>query len=334
MQYQLSPTLWNGGVFAVPAEIVDRHIRLCGGASLKILLVMLRQGGVPADAAALAGTVGLSPADAADALNYWTEAGVLFCADQPVPAVGPAETEPPSPPAAAADIGQAPAQPQAAPVPLPAARPRYPRDEVTQIVDGDRVLKGLVHETQTILGKVLTSVDLDVLVGLYSYYNLPAHFIITLVQYCASIGKRSMAYVEKTAAGWLEQGIDGDTVDAHVERLTKQRAAEGKVASAFGISGRNLVPKEKEMIRRWTVEYGFPLEVIVCAYEISVERTGKLAFRYIDGILTSWNKKGIRTLEAAQQDADSTKSAKDAKTPRDYDLDRMNRMILDKLMKE
>ena len=339
MQYQFVPSLWNSGVFAVPAEIVDRHIRLCGGASLKILVVMLRRGGAPADAASLAAAVGLSLADAADALNYWTEAGVLTCAENPglpapdAPPAASARALPVSPVSAAG--GAAPPAPAApSPAPATAARPRYPREELTQIVDGDRVLKGLVHETQAILGKVLTSVDMDVLVGLYSYYNLPAHFIVTLIQYCVSIYKRSMAYIEKTAAAWMEQGVDANTVDAHVERLVRQRTAEAKIASAFGITGRKLVPKEKEMIGRWTGEYGFTLELIAFAYEISVERTGKLVFKYIDSILQSWHKKGIHTLEAAKEDARPAQNAKNGKNTRDYDLDRMNRMILDKLMKE
>ena len=46
MAYQLSFGIW-GELFAVPTAIVDQHIQLCSAASLKALLVLLRQGGRP-----------------------------------------------------------------------------------------------------------------------------------------------------------------------------------------------------------------------------------------------------------------------------------------------
>ncbi len=41
MDYKLDYASW-GSIFAVPCAVVDRHIRLCSGLSLKVLLWLLR----------------------------------------------------------------------------------------------------------------------------------------------------------------------------------------------------------------------------------------------------------------------------------------------------
>ena len=64
-------------VFALPAQVVDRHIRLAGSAQLKVLLWLARAGRGTFDADACAAAIGLSAADCTDALQYWVETGVL-----------------------------------------------------------------------------------------------------------------------------------------------------------------------------------------------------------------------------------------------------------------
>ncbi len=54
------------------------------------------------------------------------------------------------------------------------------------------------------------------------------------------------------------------------------------------------------MISCWFETYGFDLDMVRLAYEISVERTGKLAFRYIDKILSNWRQLGYKTVEQAK----------------------------------
>ena len=44
MNYSLDAGAWNS-VFAVPSSVVDKYIKLADGASLKLLLYLLRHGG-------------------------------------------------------------------------------------------------------------------------------------------------------------------------------------------------------------------------------------------------------------------------------------------------
>ena len=54
---------------------------------------------------------------------------------------------------------------------------------------------------------------------------------------------------------------------------------------------------QEEMLSKWIESYNFSLEIIFKACNICFERINKADFKYIDGILTSWNKDKIRTLE-------------------------------------
>ena len=181
------------------------------------------------------------------------------------------------------------------------------------------------------MGKLFTSADLDALIALYSFYALTPHYIITVVSYCISIGRSSMAYAEKVAASWIGEGIDDEGVDRHLDTLAQRRSNEGRVRSAFGISDRSLTPREREYIATWFDTYQFDLPLIEYAYEITVERTGKLAFGYLNKILASWHQNGIRTIEEAKQESKPSSAAGVKPSGTGSEL---NRKILEQFMKD
>jgi DnaD/phage-associated family protein len=304
---------------------VDKHIKLCGGVSLKVLLLVLRHPDRPASVKTLSRQLNLSSADVADALNYWMESGVLTedftgdsAADEPEREEQDAPAAPVQTPVPEAPIKKA---------PYSSSRPRYPRDETLTLIEKDAMLASLLDEAQAVFAKTFTSADMDVLVALYSFYGLSPHYILTLLHYCATIQKRSMGYAESVAASWIQDGVDDNSVDAHVERQLRRRSIEGKIRSAFGITDRRLVPKEREMITRWTDELGYDLDMINKAYEICAERTGKLAFSYINKILVSWHEQGFKTPQQAGGEKRKTNANG---TPSEQSLDN----IIDRFMKE
>ncbi len=321
MSFSVNPTLWRQ-VFAVPSDIADRHIKLCSGVALKCLLLLLRDPETFGDPAAIAKRLGQPVSEVSDALAYWVESGVLCRSEGEETPVSPdnsAASQAPNPP-------PAPALPAVAP-----QRPRYPRDEAVALVEGDKTLSDLVGELQSLLGKLLTSADLDVLVALYSFYSLSPHYILTLINYCILIGRPSMGYAEKVAASWIADGVDDEGIDRHVDRLLLRRTNEGKVRAAFGITDRNLTSREREYIATWFDRYQFDLPLIEYAYEITVERTGKLAFGYLNKILASWHQNGIRSVEEARRESKPAAAVPAGSAGGESDL---NRKILEQFMKD
>ncbi len=202
MEYKLDYASW-GSIFAVPCAVVDRHIRLCSGLSLKVLLWLLRNPEQSADPDALAKLLGYSAEDITDAIKYWADAGILTQSDDTgnhAASRTPTQNGP-------AARGVAPAsdkdQIQMSSTQL-IGKPRYSRAEVLRIIDGDKVLGELVHAAQPILGKPLTSVDMDILVALYSYYSLSAIIFFPLSNTAFPWARTACGILRKPPpAGWM-----------------------------------------------------------------------------------------------------------------------------------
>lgn len=334
MAYALNPILLRR-IFPVPAQVIERHIKLCSGVSLKCLLLLLHAPDDCCDVQSLSARLGIPAAEVADALNYWIENDILQQDDQ-VCAPRPAAAEPIERPKVAPPAKfKPPAMPAAPAVPTTNAtsgsRPHFPREESVALIEHDKTLQGLVQELQSILGKPLTSADLDVLLALYSFYGLSAHYILTLVHYCVTIGKSSMGYAERVAASWIADGIDDSALDHHIDILMHKRTNEGKLKNAFGINDRSLTQREKDYITTWCDTLDMDIDTIRYAYEITVERTGKLAFGYLNKILHSWNEKGIKTVPQAKAESNP---AKKAAAPQSAEKSEFDRRILEQFMQE
>ena len=324
--------------------------RLAFGNTMKFLLVsiplmlvlafavaLLLRTQAPLSAEEIAARLGQSQGDVRDALAYWEQTGLLR--PQGVPALEGqpvfASISPPSPqiPVPAEPSQESGTLKERQKVIRVGAKQKLDRREVLSIIKRDERLSGLVDEAQQIMGKPLTSAEMETIASLYSYYGLAADFILMVIQYCCSIGRANMRYVEKTAASWVDLGIDThEKAEQHILKLTDLHSKENQVRSAFGIGERSLIPKEEKFINTWFNDYGFDIAMIRLAYERTVEKIGKLSFPYIDSILSSWYKKGIKTPRQASEEsrpqqpaADSPKHAPSRSTS--YDLDQIEKMI-------
>ena len=313
MKYTVNPAVWSR-VFPIPSDITDKHIKLCSGLALKCLLLILRSPDEYAEVSALSIKLGQPQSEITDALNFWEEQGILLQSNNNgIPDFKPVAAETVSESVnSASSLSPAKTEAKAAP---PPSRPRFPRDEALCIIDGDATLHSLMQELQEVLGKPLTSADTDVLVALYSFYGLSAHFILSLVHYCASIGKRGMAYSEKVAVSWINDGVDDSNIDSHIDKLYNRRSNEGLIRRTFGINDRNLTSKEKEFIASWFDIMGFDINIIQYAFEVTVDRTGKTVFGYINKILADWHRKGIKTLADAKAESSAAKTHSNSEEP-------------------
>ena len=327
MEFYLSSALW-GQAFAVPAVIIDKHLKLCGSTALKVILLILRSPSDFCNLNALCSKLTLDKSDVLDAINYWIEAGILEVASEQKNTDSKQVFDTVKQNSFAnSRMGLAESIEQKN-TPSPAGKPRtrYPREEVTTLIAKDKALHALVGEAEAILAKPLTSADLDVLTALYSHYGLSPHFIVTLLHYCVSAGKKGMAYTESVAVSWLNDGIDDTTIDTHVELLKKRRSIEGRLRNSFGLD-RNFVSREREYIAKWFEQYKIDYALVLHAYEITIARTGKIAFGYMDKILESWRQQGIKTVEQAQKESKPTEK-------QTVEAGVMSKMIWDKFMEE
>ena len=187
-----------------------------------------------------------------------------------------------------------------------------PADELSSIVDR-RLLGELIDECQKLLSHTFNQTEISVIAGLCEDYCLDGAYILSLLAYCKEIGKGSVKYMEKTALSLVDSGIETlAALDEYLKRRRNNAGFESEVRRLFGVGSRALTKKEVAYCAEWQ-SYGYGIDIVGLAYDITVNATGKASFAYAAKILSSWYGLGAKTLaecEAAQEKKVATSSPK------------------------
>lgn len=186
------------------------------------------------------------------------------------------------------------------------SRPTYRADEIAGGIRRDASFAWVVGETEKLLGKVLSSSDMQTLYAIFDWRGLPPAVILMLAHYCADDIRRAygegarpptMKQIDREAASWERAGIfTMDAAEEHIKLLEYKRGALAKTQKLLGISGRSLTPTENKYIDGW-LSAGLSPELIGLAYDKTVVNTGKMTWKYCDAILQSWASKGVKEPE-------------------------------------
>ena len=192
--------------------------------------------------------------------------------------------------------------------------------EIADEVLNNEELKQMLRISQEVLGKTLSSADAKTLYWIYDNLKLPIEVILVLLEYCVSINKRSMNYIEQVAVSWSDRGI---TTLEEADRFMREQAEKTNSYSSlkriFGINSRDFTTIEINYLNTWTSVYNMTEEMVALAYEYCILRTNKLSFPYMDKIIENWFERGIHTIADAEADNENFKN-KGAKQPSDFDL--------------
>ena len=239
----------GGGAFFVPNEAAE-NLKLCTAGQLRVLLFALSKGFSETSPESVAEELGIIPEDAKDLLDYWVGRGILECDGVSAPVSVPKTVSPA--PQVSEPKREVPKAPET----------KLTMKEVQQIKESDPAVAHVFAEAERLLGKTFTTSDSETIVWLISYAGIAPEVLITVIAYCASIGKKNFFYIRKTALEWLENGID--TIEAAEERmrvLEEAKSWEGEVKRALEIYERNLVTKEKDFCETWRL-YNISSELI------------------------------------------------------------------------
>ena len=252
MEYIVSAQEWRN-IFAVPVQIVDKHIRTCGALSLRALLILLRRGGT-ADEEQIAQELAMDTGEIRDALWYWVNAGILSTdvSHQPEPNIQAEEKKvQPAPEPPKAKENSRPVQ-EIPPKGASSYRGRPSNEQIAAMMEKDPNIEFLFQAASEKLGKYLHITDRSSLIYLYDWAGIPIDVILMVIQYCCSMGKRQMRYIERVALDWQDAGVVSlETAEEHIRQIEERNSWAGEVKAAFGIRDRDLVEKEQEYVNRW-----------------------------------------------------------------------------------
>ncbi len=196
-------------------------------------------------------------------------------------------------------------------------RPSYTMAEIDGVAAKNKAISGLFYQAETVLQKVLTQSDMEMLYSFVDWLGLPVEVITMLLSYGAKKGKTGRRYLETVAIDWAERGIDTfEAAEAHVMELEERDSLERKICSVLGIFDRALTATEKKYIKQWADTPGISLDLIPVAYDRTVSRTGKLSWSYMNKILLSWVEEGLTTQKQVEESEAAFRSGKPAKPER------------------
>ncbi len=173
---------------------------------------------------------------------------------------------------------------------------KYTNDELANVLSS-RVSTAFVDEAQKAMGKMFNNGEVGKLVGLVDQLGFEEEAVLAILSYCVRLGKKSLSYAEKIAVSFHDEDIfTAAAVHAHIDYLERRDTAIAKVQSLFGFNGRALSSTEKKLFTAWTEEYGFDMEIIKLAYELTVDAIHEPAPKYTDKILSRWHAASLKTL--------------------------------------
>ncbi len=321
MQYQTNNGIWNH-VFAVPTAVVDKHLKLAGCVQLKALLWTLRQESASFSDADLASALGVTQADARDALTYWQETGVLQLSSSSgkssVPSAQPEQHQNAAPAPAA--------------VPQPRRHAVLPRAErpdmafTAKRMESDDAIRCMMESAEQILRRPLSSSDLSTLLLIHDNYGLPVDVILMLIQYAVSNQKGNMRYIEKVALNWADEGITTHILaEEKLQQLTDMGRAWHTVQKAAGLPERAPTEREKSYASTWVLQWKFTPMMLKLAYDRCVDAIGMFKAGYMNKILERWHREKIFTPEQVEAEKQHRQETRKEENKPSYDLDAYER---------
>lgn len=269
----------------VSADFIENHMPSANGAYVKVYLLALSLAFSSREMSTgeIAQTLNLLESDVVNAFNYWKEKGVLNIKGENILFGNSQPTE---------------------------EKPfKKSIDVISNEMNNNQALADLCTLSQEILGKPLKVNDIQTLYWFYDELGMSPEVITMLLEYCVSMDKRNMKYIEKVAVSWHENGIF--TIEDADKYITSQREKGSyfySLRKLFGIDNRNLSKTEETYLTKWKDELGMDETMVGLAYEYCIMHTSKLSFPYMNSIIERWHRIGIHTVDAAEQDQENFKS--------------------------
>lgn len=305
MSYSVNPSVFKS-IFAVPTDIVDKHIRLANEHQLKVLLWILRNSPDEPDIEKMCSDLKIDIGDASDYLQYWVLTGVISESGTPADNKK-SESISSEKPEKADKIKRQDPKPE---LPAPAASKPSSAEIATRIEESPDI-GYLFNEAQRKLGKTIGYDGQCTLLLLHDHYGLPVEVLFMLIDYCVSVGKTNYGYLETVGRDWGNREID--TLDKAAEQISALKKANSlwiDFSKAVGISNPRPTTKQSEYLRRWSTEWGFGIDMIILAYEEMANHTGKLSFAYIEKVLINWKNLGYKTPADVENGREEQKAKK------------------------
>ena len=270
----------NSSNFTLVSNVfIEKYMPKARGEFIKVYLLMLKynnSGEMGANSTILASTLNLLESDILNALNYWNDEGVIKLI--PIDKMGNYNIE-------FIDL-------------VEDSKSRSKEVNLLEALNKTST-KDMLNDIERLLGRPLSPKEMTTYLSWQEEFNFSSELILILIEYCVSRGKSDYRYIEKVAIAWHDMNITSiDDAQNYIKKTEDKWIKIRHILNYLGIKNPELMKPQQEMLEKWIIDYAFPLEVIEKACNICFQRLNRSDFKYIDGILSNWNKNNLKTLEA------------------------------------
>lgn len=162
----------------------------------------------------------------------------------------------------------------------------------------DNSIKEMLYDIEKFIARPLSIEEMTTYIKWINELNFTPEIILLLIQYCVSKGKTNHRYIEKVALSWYDAKITTvDEAQIFIKKNEDNWINYRRILKYLGFNTSEVPKPQEQMMDKWLNVYKFSMEIILKACDICFERLNKADFKYIDGILNSWFKSDIKTLE-------------------------------------
>ena len=271
---------------------IEKYMPQARGEFVKIYLLMLKHnisGELGVSSSILASSLNLLESDIMNALNYWNDQGVIKLTQ--IDNMSNFNVE-------FIDLVEDSIKPNK-------------QVDLLEALDSSNT-KDMLRDIESLLARPLSPNEMSTYLNWQKEFGFSSELILILMEYCISKGKSDSRYIEKVALSWHDQKITNiDQAQNLIKKTEDKWLNIRKILNYLGITNTDIMKPQQDLIEKWLLIYKFSNDVIFKACDVCFERLSRADFKYIDGILTNWNKNNIKTLEdIALKDTKNTKNVK------------------------
>lgn len=131
----------------------------------------------------------------------------------------------------------------------------------------------------------------------FSKYSFDEEVMIALFRYCYEKSALHKNYIQVVAEAWAKNNIKTfSDLDKYYEKQESLAKVGKTISKKLGIT-RQLTQYEMSYIEKWTIDFGYNLNIIEIALKKTTSKTNP-SFDYIDKLISCWNERNLRTPEA------------------------------------
>ena len=128
----------------------------------------------------------------------------------------------------------------------------------------------------------------------FKKYGFNEQVMLALFDYCFNKSALHKNYIQTVADAWAKNNIKTFTdLDHYFQKQDKLNVMKKNICKKLGFH-RSLSQYEEAYVEKWTIEYGYGMDVI----DIALKKTASKSnpnFEYINKLLSDWNERNFKT---------------------------------------